>query len=177
MLALQIWSHAHCSASVLLGHRLKFGICNPQVIYLVRDVWRGLSAKGAGHILPGGDKGFQRSLKDLTLTRSAPRSCSNVSLIRCDLNCDVPLGVSGPDNCSGVRCGMLYISECCVMCRWDAQRGATVDNLVLLTFEEAEAHEASHLTTMQQSEPELFEKVSSAIRQIRVDLGLQSMYA
>ena len=52
-----------------------------------------------------------------------------------------------------------------------------MDNLVLLTFEEAEAHEASHLTTMQQSEPELFEKVSSAIRQIRVDLGLQSMYA
>ena len=40
-----------------------------QVIYLVRDVWRGLSAKGSGIVLPGGDKGFQRSLKDLTLTR------------------------------------------------------------------------------------------------------------
>ena len=40
-----------------------------QVIYLVRDVWRGLSAKGDGYVLPGGDKGFQRSLKDLTLTR------------------------------------------------------------------------------------------------------------
>lgn len=40
-----------------------------QVIYLVRDVWRGLSAKGDRYVLPGGDKGFQRSLKDLTLTR------------------------------------------------------------------------------------------------------------
>ncbi len=43
-----------------------------QVIYLVRDVWRGLSAKGNGYVLPGGDKGFQRSLKDLTLTRCSP---------------------------------------------------------------------------------------------------------
>ena len=46
-----------------------------QVIYLVRDVWRGLSAKGDGHVLPGGDKGFQRSLKDLTLTRCLPACC------------------------------------------------------------------------------------------------------
>lgn len=48
-----------------------------------------------------------------------------------------------------------------------------MDNLVLLTFEEAEAHEASHLRSVQQSEPELFEKVSSAIRQIHADLGLR----
>ncbi|CAK0785696.1 hypothetical protein CVIRNUC_008907 [Coccomyxa viridis] len=94
------------------------------VIYLVRNVWRGLSAKGAGHVLPGADKGLQRSLKDLTLTR------------------------------------------------WDAQRGATVDNLVLLTFEEAEVHEASDLNSVQQSEPELFWKVSSAITQIHADLGV-----
>lgn len=40
-----------------------------QVIYLVREVWRGLSAKGSGHVLPGGDRGFKRSLAGLTLTR------------------------------------------------------------------------------------------------------------
>lgn len=40
-----------------------------QVIYLVREVWRGLSAKGPPHVLPGGDKGFKRSLTSLTLTR------------------------------------------------------------------------------------------------------------
>ncbi len=40
-----------------------------QVIYLVREVWRGLSAKGLPHVLGGGDKGFKRSLTNLTLTR------------------------------------------------------------------------------------------------------------
>ena len=48
-----------------------------------------------------------------------------------------------------------------------------MDNLVLLKFEEAEAHEASDLETVQQSEPELFGKVNSAIRQIHTDLGLR----
>ena len=47
-----------------------------------------------------------------------------------------------------------------------------MDNLVLLTFDEAEAHEASDLASVQQSEPELFGKVSSAIRRIHADLGL-----
>ena len=47
-----------------------------------------------------------------------------------------------------------------------------MDNLVLLTFEEAEVHEASDLNSVQQSEPELFWKVSSAIRQIHADLGV-----
>ena len=48
-----------------------------------------------------------------------------------------------------------------------------MDNLVLLTFEEAEAHEVSDLKSVQQSQPELFEKVSSAIRQIHADLGVR----
>ena len=47
-----------------------------------------------------------------------------------------------------------------------------MDNLVLLTFEEAEAHEAFDLKSVQESEPEFFTKVSSAIRQIHVDLEL-----
>lgn len=42
-----------------------------QVIYLVREVWRGVSARADWHVLPGGDMGTKRSLADLTLTRSA----------------------------------------------------------------------------------------------------------
>ena len=42
-----------------------------QVIYLVREVWRGVSARADWHVLPGGDMGTKRSLADLALTRSA----------------------------------------------------------------------------------------------------------
>ncbi|CAL5228157.1 g11237 [Coccomyxa viridis] len=94
------------------------------VIYLVRDVWRGLSAKGSRIVLPGGDKGFQRSLKDLTLTR------------------------------------------------WDGEHPSTVDNLVLLTFQEAEAHECSNLKDVKQTDPESFDRVMSARRRIHADLGI-----
>ena len=40
-----------------------------QVVYLVQEVRRGLSAKGSWHVLPGGDRGFKRSLAGLKLTR------------------------------------------------------------------------------------------------------------
>ncbi|KAK9844214.1 hypothetical protein WJX81_008230 [Elliptochloris bilobata] len=64
------------------------------VTYLVRELWRGISARcPGGTSLPGGDKGLHRSTADLVLTR------------------------------------------------WDKARPATVDNLLLLTFGEAEAHE------------------------------------
>ena len=42
-----------------------------QVAYLVREVWRGLSARGPGHVLLGADKGVKRSLANLSLTRYA----------------------------------------------------------------------------------------------------------
>ena len=66
------------------------------VAFLVRDVWRGVSAASADAAtvrFPGGDAGLASATGGLTLTR------------------------------------------------WDAARGATVDNLVLLTFAEADAHD------------------------------------
>lgn len=45
-----------------------------------------------------------------------------------------------------------------------------MDNLVLLTFQEAEAHEASDLQSVQQNESELCEKMSDAIMRIHHDL-------
>ena len=66
-----IESHLQRCGAAVLGFKIFKSFIALQVIYLVRDVWRGLSAKGDGVVLPGGDKGFQRSLKDLTLTRCA----------------------------------------------------------------------------------------------------------
>ena len=82
-------------------------MCNLQVIYLVRNVWRGLSAKGAGHVLPGADKGLQRSLKDLTLTRSAARKCSNESPVCAETSRSHPSGGSLPTLLRKLLCCQL----------------------------------------------------------------------
>jgi tRNA threonylcarbamoyladenosine dehydratase len=55
--------------------------------------------------------------------------------------------------------------------RWDASQPATVDNLLLLTFEEADAHDATTLQALQQQEPELYRFVDSTLRRVRVEYG------
>ena len=57
-------------------------------------------------------------------------------------------------------------------CRWDRDCPPTVDNLVLLTFQEAEAQEGSLLTDIQQTDSEFFDRVMSARRRIHTDLGI-----
>jgi hypothetical protein len=44
-------------------------ISSLQVRYLLRDVWRGFSARSLGVPLPGGDKGLMRATANLTFTR------------------------------------------------------------------------------------------------------------
>ena len=56
------------------------------------------------------------------------------------------------------------------MCRWDREQAPTVDNLVLLNFEEAEAHEGSDMEDIQQRDPQLVQKVMAARRRIHTDL-------
>ena len=62
-----------------------------------------------------------------------------------------------------------------LVCRWDREQPPTVDNLVLLTFEEAEAHEWSHLTQVQQGDPQFFERVMSARKRMLSDLGISNI--
>ncbi len=79
------------NALTLLLH----GLCHClQIMYLLREVWRGFSARSDRVVMPGGDRGLMRSTADLTFTR------------------------------------------------WDAAKPATADNLVLLTLQEADAHDA-----------------------------------
>lgn len=86
------------------------------IIYLLRELWRGFSARSDRVVLPGGDKGLMRSTAGHTLTR------------------------------------------------WDANKPATVDNLVLLTYEEADAHEAiSSLDELRGKEAEFVAKVEAIL--------------
>lgn len=81
---------------------------------LLRDVWRGMSARARR---PPNDKALTRNVAGLTLTR------------------------------------------------WDLAKPATLDNLVLLTFEEAEQHEAlGGLEELRRLEPEFCSRVDAILR-------------
>uniref|UniRef100_A0A061RMZ7 Nad-binding rossmann-fold superfamily protein isoform 1 n=1 Tax=Tetraselmis sp. GSL018 TaxID=582737 RepID=A0A061RMZ7_9CHLO len=92
-----------------------------EIVYLVRELWRGFSARAPRVVLPGGDKGLCRSTSELVLTR------------------------------------------------WDSRRPATVDNLVLLTREEADTHDSTDLETIRSAEPEFYRDVSLSLQRARHD--------
>ena len=54
----------------------------------------------------------------------------------------------------------LNIGLCC---RWDVHKPATVDNLVLLTFEEAETHESQSLNDVRRNNPQFAEYVEHVL--------------
>ena len=57
------------------------------------------------------------------------------------------------------------------MRRWDRERPATVDNLVLLTFEEAEEHEGMMPNDVRAANLEFFERVQRVFARVRHELG------
>lgn len=59
------------------------------------------------------------------------------------------------------------------MCRWDKDRPATVDNLVLLNFEEAEEHEGTTLDKVRESDPAFYDRVQLALGRIHHDIGAE----
>jgi hypothetical protein len=90
-----------------------------QIIFLLREVYRGFSARSDRVVLPGGDKGLCRSTANLTFTR------------------------------------------------WDASKPATADNLVLLSKDEADAHDELTLAELQRKEPEFVAKVEVLLDRVR----------
>jgi hypothetical protein len=93
-----------------------------QMVFLLREVFRGFSARQERVVPPGGDKGLMRSTAHLHLTR------------------------------------------------WDRSKPPTVDNLVLLTGEEAEAHDATGLEQLQQQEPEFVAQVERLLDHVRAHI-------
>ena len=56
--------------------------------------------------------------------------------------------------------------------RWDRSRPATVDNLVLLTFSEAEAHENSDLAAVRTGDPAFAARVAAALARARAEFAM-----
>lgn len=93
----------------------------PQITYLLRELWRGFSARAERVVMPGGNRGLMRATADLTFVR------------------------------------------------WDRARAATVDNLVLLTQREADAHEQADLSELRRSEPEFCAFVEHMLARARFE--------
>lgn len=90
-----------------------------QIILLLREVYRGFSARAGRQALPGGDKGLMRATAHLHLTR------------------------------------------------WERAAPPTVDNLVLLTAEEADAHDAASLQELRASDPQFVARVEGLLDAVR----------
>nr|GMC93279.1 tRNA threonylcarbamoyladenosine dehydratase [Ipomoea batatas]GME19053.1 tRNA threonylcarbamoyladenosine dehydratase [Ipomoea batatas] len=59
-----------------------------------------------------------------------------------------------------------------MLVRWDRTKPATVSNLILLRFKEAEEHESKSLEDIKESEPEFFDRVTSVLKRAEQDFGL-----
>lgn len=121
MLCRFVWPHTLAHAVPLLLARHACPTCL-QIILLLREVYRGFSARADRQVLPGGDKGLMRSTAHLHLTR------------------------------------------------WDSAKPPTVDNLVLLTAEEADAHDLQDLQELRRDEPALALRVERLLDAVRAQV-------
>lgn len=62
------------------------------------------------------------------------------------------------------------------VCRWDRSQSATVDNLVLLTAEEADEHDATTLEHLRGEEPEFVASVEAILVGVRFAFGIDSKH-
>ncbi|XP_052197433.1 tRNA threonylcarbamoyladenosine dehydratase isoform X2 [Diospyros lotus] len=59
-----------------------------------------------------------------------------------------------------------------MLVRWDQTKPASVSNIILLRFKEADEHEMSTLEDIKNKEPEFFSRVTSVLRRAEVDFSL-----
>ncbi|XP_024039835.1 tRNA threonylcarbamoyladenosine dehydratase isoform X3 [Citrus clementina] len=60
-----------------------------------------------------------------------------------------------------------------MLVRWDREKPATVSNLVLLKFKEADEHESRTLDDIKEKEPAFFERVTSVLKRAELEFLLQ----
>ncbi|KAL0430472.1 UNVERIFIED_CONTAM: tRNA threonylcarbamoyladenosine dehydratase [Sesamum radiatum] len=59
-----------------------------------------------------------------------------------------------------------------ILIRWDRMKPASVSNLILLKFKEADEHESRSLDEIKENEPEFFARVTSVLKRAEIDFGL-----
>uniref|UniRef100_A0A9I9CNI3 THIF-type NAD/FAD binding fold domain-containing protein n=1 Tax=Cucumis melo TaxID=3656 RepID=A0A9I9CNI3_CUCME len=71
-----------------------------------------------------------------------------------------------------VRCSVSLVLTFCVRIRWDRAKPASVSNLILLKFKEADEHESSTLDDIKENEPEFFGRVTATLKRAEVEFSL-----
>lgn len=107
---------------LLYGTAMQVQVDVAEVMYIVKDLWRGRSAREQSIEHVG--RGMWRSVNELMLVR------------------------------------------------WDQRKPASVSNLVLLKFKEADEHESRTLDDIKEKEPEYFNRVTSVLKRAELDFGL-----
>ncbi|XP_022759358.1 tRNA threonylcarbamoyladenosine dehydratase isoform X4 [Durio zibethinus] len=59
-----------------------------------------------------------------------------------------------------------------MLVRWDQAKAASISNLILLKFQEADEHERRTLDDIKEKEPEIFSHVTSVLKRAEQDFGL-----
>ncbi|KAL5721921.1 hypothetical protein ACHQM5_005506 [Ranunculus cassubicifolius] len=59
-----------------------------------------------------------------------------------------------------------------MLVRWDATKPASMSNLILLKFQEADEHESRALSEIKETEPDFFTRVTSVLKLAEMELGL-----
>eukprot|EP00245_Coleochaete_scutata_P008421 TRINITY_DN2563_c0_g3_i2.p1 TRINITY_DN2563_c0_g3~~TRINITY_DN2563_c0_g3_i2.p1 ORF type:complete len:153 (+),score=29.32 TRINITY_DN2563_c0_g3_i2:24-461(+) len=65
--------------------------------------------------------------------------------------------------------GMFRTISCMTLTRWDQSKPASLCNIILCSFQEAEDHEKRTLEDLKQKEPELFDFVERTLARGRAD--------
>lgn len=107
---------------LLYGTAMQVQVDVAEVMYIVKDLWRGRSAREQSIEHVG--RGMWRSVNELMLVR------------------------------------------------WDQRKPASVSNLILLKFKEADEHESRTLDDIKEKEPEYFNRVTSVLKRAELDFGL-----
>lgn len=107
---------------LLYGTSMQVQVDVEEVMYIVKELWRGRSARDESMKDVG--RGMWRSINDLMLVR------------------------------------------------WDQAKPASISNLILLRFKEADEHELKTLEDMKENEPEFFSRVTSVLKHAEIDFSL-----
>ncbi|ONK67119.1 tRNA threonylcarbamoyladenosine dehydratase 2 [Asparagus officinalis] len=107
---------------LLYGSTMQVLVGVEEVMYIVKELWHGRSARDTSQINTG--RKMWRSINDLMLVR------------------------------------------------WDREKPASVSNLVLLKFSEADEHESIALDSIKEEEPEFYSKVITVLRRVELDFAL-----
>ncbi|TQD79853.1 hypothetical protein C1H46_034567 [Malus baccata] len=59
-----------------------------------------------------------------------------------------------------------------MLVRWDREKPASVSNLILLKFKEADEHESITLEDIKEREAEFFDRVTSVLKRAELEFGL-----